>query len=239
MRAFFQATDRRRVQRSLWSASNHWLVSFVSVLVGWLSLTGIAQETFEPTRLRTGAPPVHPARVVGWGQEWLRVSVDAVGRVGAVESVVQAPAFSNALRQAVQGWSFVAAREDGAAVPSAVLVVGVFRPATLHDPPGLEGPTGVLLPGAGIPVPMATPPPPYPSRTRGNGVALVEAEVNRQGMVTEARVVMPTQGFARVALTTARRWQFESATRRGRAVPSVVYFVFSFREPVVIPHARP
>ena len=205
------------------------------------SLQGVllAQETLEPARLRSGSPPVHPARVIAWGQEWLRVSVDAAGQVQGIAPLTQAPAFSEVLHQAVREWSFFPAREDGEAVLTEVLVVGVFRPAMLHDPPGLDRPTSIPRPaGAGFPVPLVTPIPPYPPRARGDGTALVEVEVNRQGSVAEGRVVTASQGFAPTALNTARRWRFQPAIHRGQAVPSVAYVVFSFRAPVIVPPIR-
>ena len=210
----------------------------------WLlfaSLQGVllAQETLEPARLRSGSPPVHPARVIAWGQEWLRVSVDAAGQVQGIAPLTQAPAFSEVLHQAVREWSFFPAREDGAAVLTEVLVVGVFRPAMLHDPPGLDRPTSIPPPaGAGIPVPLVTPTPPYPPRARGDGTALVEVEIDRKGTVTEARVVVASPGFASAALDTTQRWRFRSAIHRGSPVPSVAYVVFSFPEPVVVPPIR-
>ena len=208
-------------------------------LFAWLQGAALAQETLEPARLRSGSPPVHPARVIAWGQEWLRVSVDAAGQVQGIAPLTQAPAFSEVLHQAVREWSFFPAREDGAAVLTEVLVVGVFRPAMLHDPPGLDRPTSIPQPaGAGIPVPLVTPTPPYPPRAQGDGTAVVEVEVNRQGTVAEGRVVTASQGFAPTALNTARRWRFRPATHGGQAVPSVAYVVFSFREPVIVPPIR-
>ena len=117
-------------------------------LFAWLQGAALAQETLEPARLRSGSPPVHPARVIAWGQEWLRVSVDAAGQVQGIAPLTQAPAFSEVLHQAVREWSFFPAREDGAAVLTEVLVVGVFRPAMLHDPPGLDRPTSIPQPGS-------------------------------------------------------------------------------------------
>ena len=68
-------------------------------------------------------------------------------------------------------------------------MAGLFRPATLHDPPGLDAPSGaVRSERREVPIPVITPPPPYPVNAVGDGVALIEVEVNQQGTVSTARV---------------------------------------------------
>ena len=141
---------------------------------------------------------------------------------------------------AVRGWSFTPAREDDEPVESEVLVAAVFRPATFYSPPDLGQPaSSPALAPAQIPLPVATPPPSYPSRARGSGAVIVKVEVESNGVVSGASVVGSSPGFDTVAVNTARRWRFEPARRQGRPVPSVAYLVFSFREPVVLPPVRP
>ncbi len=128
-----------------------------------------AHAQFEPARLSAGSPPAPPPpTVVASGQEWLRVSVDAGGDVSRIEPLREAPAFSEAFRRAVRGWSFAPARVEGEAVESQVLVAALFRPATLYSPPGLgQPPSGPRLGPGQFPVPVATPAPSYPPRLWG------------------------------------------------------------------------
>ena len=204
-----------------------------SILATTAVLATFGQGPYVPARLDSGAPPTPRVHVITWGHDYVRLSVDASGRVQQVASLTPSAGVGSALRDAVRGWSFSPAREAGEPVPAEVLVAGVFRPATLHDPPGLDAPSGTVRSDRReIPIPVVTPPPPYPVNAVGDGVALIEVEVNQQGTVSMARVATATPGFAAAALRTARRWQFQPATRGERPVPSVAYLVFSFRAPV-------
>ena len=199
-----------------------------------------AQGPFEPARFQSGSPPVYPPRAVGWGHEWVQVSLDSSGEVIGARLLREASVFGLALQTAVRGWSFTPAREADEPIGSEVLVTAIFRPATLYDPPGLGPPlSGTVLVSAQMPLPVATPPPPsYPPTARGSGVVIVEVEVDRNGVVGGTSVVGPSPGFDTVAVNTARSWRFDPARRQGRPVPSVAYLVFSFREPVVLPLIR-
>ena len=208
----------------------------VGSLAACFAPAATAQAPFEPVRLNVGSPPaLPPPTVVASGQEWLRVSVDAGGDVSRIEPVREAPAFSEALRRAVRGWSFAPARVEGEAVESQVLVAAVFRPATLYSLPGLgQPPSGPRVGPGQFSVPVATPAPPYPPRAVGSGLVIVEVEVDRNGGVRAAAVVRSRPGFDTAAVNAARRWRFRPATRDGQPVRSVAYLVFGFREPVVV-----
>ena len=107
-------------------------------------LATLGQGPYVPARLDSGAPPAPRVHVITWGHDYLRVSVDASGRVQQVASLTPSAGVGSALRDAVRGWSFSPAREAGEPVPAEVLVAGLFRPATLHDPPGLDAPSGAV-----------------------------------------------------------------------------------------------
>ena len=208
----------------------------VGLLAACPAPAATAQAQFEPARLSAGSPPAPPPpTVVASGQEWLSVSVDAGGDVSRIEPLREAPAFSEAFRRAVRGWSFAPARVEGEAVELQVLVAALFRPATLYSLPGLGQPPGGPRLGPGqLPVPVATPAPPYPPKAVGSGLVIVEVEVDRNGGVRAATVVRSRPGFDTAAVNTARRWRFRPATREGQPVRSVAYLVFGFREPVVV-----
>ena len=204
------------------------------ILATTVVLAALGQGAFVPARLDSGVPPTPRVHVITWGQEYMRLSLDANGRVQGVASLTPSAGVGAPLGDAVRTWSLRPAREAGEPVPAEVLVAGVFRPATLHDPLGLDGPSGTIRSEQGdVPIPVVTPAPPYPVNAVGDGVALIEIEVDQQGTISTAQVVTATPGFAASALDTARRWRLQPATRRGRRVISVAYLVFSFRAPVV------
>ena len=208
----------------------------VGLLAACFAPVATAQAHFEPARLNVGSPPAPPPpTVVASGQEWLRVSVDASGDVSQIEPLREAPAFSEAFRRAVNGWSFAPARVEGEAVASQVLVAALFRSATLYSLPGLgQPPSGPRLGRGQFPIPVSTPAPPYPPRAVGSGLVIVEVEVDRNGGVRATPVVRSRPGFDTAAVNAARRWRFRPATWDGQPVRSVAYLVFGFREPVVV-----
>ena len=212
------------------------LVYAASLVLGLAPLS-LAQVGFEPARLRSGAPPAPPPpHVIGWGQEWLRVSVDATGDVSAIEPLREVSSFSEGLRRAIRDWTFASARSHGEPLESDVLVAALFRPATSYGrPAGGQPLSGREYASAQIPIPISTPSPPYPPRGVGSGGVVVEVAVDRHGAVAGAtRVASSGSGFDTVAADTARRWRFQPATRQGRPVEGVAYLVCSFREPVVV-----
>jgi TonB family protein len=127
--------------------------------------------------------------------------------------------------------------EDGEKKPmeSRVLIAGWFRPPTLYSGamPG-EPPKEVAEPSNDIAYPTLTVTPGYPPDGRGDQVALVEVEVGEDGSVVEARIIRSVGGFDSVALDAARQWKFRPAQWEGKAVPSLSYVVFGFREPVTV-----
>ncbi len=207
-------------------------------LVVCLALGPLAQVAFEPARLRSGAPPVPPSpHIVGWGQEWLRVSIDATGDVSTIEPLREASSFSEGLRRAIREWRFGPARSNGEPVESDVLVAALFRPATAYGRPSVGQSLRVPRPRASVqvPIPISTVAPPYPPGGVGSGGVVIEVAVDRHGAVVGAtRVASSGSGFDTAAVDTARRWRFQPAMQRGRPVASVAYVVLSFREPVVV-----
>ena len=175
----------------------------------------LQEEVFKPALLSSGAPPIIPVMAVGGGQEWLRVSLNSAGIVTGVESLLEAAVFSDVLRTAVRGWSFIPATLDDEPVESEVLVAAVFRAATVYDLPGLGTPEPhrSRAPPENLPFPTETPPPLHPPRVRDSGVVIVEVEVGVDGAIGTTRVVSSSSGFDTSAVTMARRWRFQTATR--------------------------
>jgi len=187
---------------------------------------------YEPARLTRGSVDRIPFNVAAAGLVVLDVTIDDRGSVSSIGVVKDVDPFGSILKEAVGGWEFEAAREDGRAAESHIVVAGLFRPAMLlfPAPSGLRPPD--TEPPQSMPYPASVAVPPYPPTAIGDDAVLVEMEVNDAGTVEQARVVGgKTSAFNSPALDAARAWVFRPARKGGRAVPSRVYVVFSFRAP--------
>ncbi|MEM9556887.1 MAG: energy transducer TonB [Acidobacteriota bacterium] len=79
------------------------------------------------------------------------------------------------------------------------------------------------------PIRLHTPPPQYTTearRQRTQGVVLLQAVIDREGVVQEVRVLRPLpHGLTQSAIDTVKRWRFEPATLAGEPVD--VYYNLS------------
>jgi protein TonB len=84
----------------------------------------------------------------------------------------------------------------------------------------------------GVPSPAQMFPPAYPPRAQGDGVVIVEVQVDATGGIGETRIVQSASAFDQAALAAVRQWRFQPAQRAGTAVAAYVYIIFGFRQPV-------
>jgi outer membrane biosynthesis protein TonB len=176
-------------------------------------------------KFKSGSLPAPPGTAVGGGEVLLEVQVNEGGGVEAVRTLRDTPPYTEALRSAVEGWTFEPARDEEGSAPSTVLVAGSFRPPTMAAPAIGEAPKDVAAPGARAPFPTTTTPALYPPQAQGDAQVLVEIALGEPGGPA-TRVVRGARGFDEAALQAARQWRF----RPGRGV---AYVVFGFRQPVV------
>ncbi len=205
-------------------------------VASWL----LASDSFQPARFESGDVFAQPP-MAGGGQVLLELDVSASGEVAKVTVLRSTPPFTDLLRQAVDGWRFIGAREargdpEGlVAVDSKVLVAGFFRPPTLYNAPALgEPPKDVASPSTEVPFPETMAAPLYPptAHLHLSETVLVEVNVGEDGKVTSSKVVRGAAGLDAAALDAAKQWRFRPARREGTAGASVAYIVFGFREPV-------
>lgn len=161
----------------------------------------LATDVFQgPRRVSGGAPAVLPPHAAGGGEVFLEVKVSASGAVAEIKTVRDGPPFTDALRDALKGWRFEPAKQAGAAVASAVLVAGVFRPPVLVGGAPAGSPPVSGRPDCDeIPVPAEAVTPPYPTQGQGDHVVLAEVMVERDGGVARVSVVKgPGSSHARL-----------------------------------------
>jgi TonB family protein len=182
----------------------------------------------EPPRLLSAPIPPAPLGAQSGGIAALDVTVDATGSVTAAETVQDFAPFGDLIREAVRGWRFEPAREQGRTVARHVLVLGFFRPPELAvlaparprykdttAPPELPWPTSVTVP-------------PYPPNALGSGKVVLEVDISEEGKVTSARVLTPTSAFDGASTGAARAWTFRPASLGGRPAAARAFFIFSF-----------
>ena len=210
-----------------------------SALVASCAVVALAAvDPFTPARYSAGPIPPVPAEAIGGGQVFLELTVTAGGAVDGVRALRSTPPFTQGAIDAVHAWRFLPAGELTAAavrlpVTSKVLVAGLFRPPALFDGavPG-EPPMDVASPSDEIPFPTAVIVAPYPATALGDGVVLVEVQVEPGGRVTNAKVVRSAPPFDDPALTAARQWMFRPARLHGQPVATLAYILFGFRQPI-------
>ena len=187
-----------------------------------------AQNASTPPHVLRATAPASPLNVQSGGLAAFAVTVDEKGSVTAVDTVQDVAPYGDALREALRGWSFEPAREQGRAVRSRLLVVAFLRPPELavlapEKPRYLEATAPAELPW-----PTSVIVPPYPPNALGSGKVILEADVTEEGKVTSPRVLNPGSPFDGAATGAAQEWAFRPATRDGRPAAARIYFLFSF-----------
>jgi TonB family protein len=190
------------------------------------------QPFFVPASYRSGSLPTQPPQVAGGGDVLLEVKVGLDGKVIQASTLRDTPPFTELLVEAIRLWRFAPAEQEGRAVESAVLVAGLFRPPTLMGPTAGEPRRDVGTATEEIPIPYSAATPNYPPAALTDAVVLVEALVQSDGTVKQARPVRSVAGFDDAATKAAIQWKFRPARREGRPVDSLAYIVFGFRQPV-------
>lgn len=197
-------------------------------------------------RLQGGGTPQIPVMAVAGGEVVLEVGVDRDGAVTGITTVRHTPPFTETLQSAVRGWRFRPA-EDVATPPagepvdpatraptaSTVLVIGLFRPpglfnVTLGEPPKTTAQPSPSAPGLQSVLTL----PPYPPQALADGVVLIELQLSAQGAVERTSIVRSAAPFDQPALDAVKGLGFRPPRVGARTVPSTVYAVVAFRQPI-------
>lgn len=200
-----------------------------------------------PARLQGGTLPIIPVMAIAGGEVFLEAEVTGDGGVSRVRALRSTPPFTDTMAAAVQSWRFAPAQDAAApeagkpvdpatrrAVPTKVLVVGVFRPPSLFQGATLgEPPKTVGAPSDDAPAVTAGPAMPnFPPRAIASGVVLVEIAVAGDGHVTGAKVVRGAAPFDALALEAAASIAIRPPRLYGQGAPANVYVAVGFRQPM-------
>jgi TonB family protein len=67
-------------------------------------------------------------------------------------------------------------------------------------------------------------------KARIEGIVIIEAIIDRQGNVTDVRVLKPLpMGLDQAALDAVRKWKFKPGTLNGQPVPVIYNLTVNFR----------
>jgi TonB family protein len=202
-----------------------------ALLVGALTVVAAAASAADastPPRLVSASVPASPLNAQSGGIAAFDVTVDESGAVAGVQTVQDFAPFGDVLRDAIGGWRFEPAHEQGKAARSRVLVLGFFRPPdTAVIAPPRPRYKDTVAPDE-IPWPTSVTVPPYPPGALGSGKVVLEVDVSAEGKVASPRVLTPASAFDAASTETAQAWAFRPASHNGRPVAARAYFMFSF-----------
>ena len=196
-----------------------------------------------PPRFEAGALPELQALAVGPGQVFMELSISPAGEVTSVAALRTTGRQAESIGNVVRRWRFKPAtvterRTDGSTGPKPVaskaLVAAFFRSPTVRGPSQGELPKDVGSPSVEVPLPVTVGEPTYPATSLEKGVVMIEALVNENGQVTEARVISSAPAFDSAALAAARQWRFRPARVAGRVVGRYAYLIFGFPQPITL-----
>ncbi len=211
-------------------------IALVAVMLSASVATQAAQRATAP-RLRESSVPAQIPGALGGGEVVLELTVDSRGGVGRIERLRATPPYTDLVADSAAAWQFdpatsmIEGRPTTVAAP--VLVVAVFRPASLYGgpapgvPPETLGVTSPRLPNL-----VSAAMPAYPPTATGSAIVLVEIEMSGRADPRGYRIVGPVSGFDTAALDAVRAWRFD-APRAPEATDRVfVYAVLGFRAPL-------
>lgn len=188
----------------------------------------VAQGESSPVQLLSGPLWPVPYGTQSGGIAAFSLSLDATGAVTGIQSVQEFAPYGDLMRDALPRWRFQPARDQGTAVVSTVLVLGLFRPPALaFAVPENPRYKDTQAPSE-VPWPTSVTVAPYPSGATGSGMVVVEVDVSNAGTVTGARVVTEPTAFDSAATGAVRAWTFRPASRNNRDAASRLYIVLSF-----------
>lgn len=199
-----------------------------------------------PAALQRGGVPIIPVMAVSGGEVALEVDVTRDGAVSAVKPLRATPPFTDAVAQAVRGWTFSPAEDAVRPAPgqpidektrrpmaSKVLVLALYRPPAVYEGTLGEPPKNVGTPSEGVAIPTSPATMPgYPPNALFNGVVLIELGVTAEGGVRGAKVLRSAPPFDQLALEATTSLGFRPPRVHGRSAAANVYVAVAFRQPI-------
>ncbi len=210
------------------NGKSKWLLGISFLICGWV---GAAAENLSLPRFQFGNLPELPPLASSGGLVALEAEIAASGIVVEVKVLLDAPPYTEILRDQVLVWRFEAAEVDGRAVASRALVMGIYRAPVLMGgyPPE---PKVASRAAEEVPFPTKTEAPDFPPAALYEGTVFLELAIDASGQVTDTLVLRSANGFVEAAVEAAGRFRFEPARWDGKRVPSHALLLFGFPQPL-------
>jgi TonB family protein len=192
----------------------------------------IVAALFFSLRLASVQSPVYPSDAYRGGTV-VAVLKCANGSVTGIDVLWGEEPFLSSSKSALKQWQFDPDQKDP------VLVVVQFRHPDLDFPVTNKATVPQRKAPVGLPYPKKVIQPNYPLFAEGGGSVIIRAEITASGRISDTKVIQPLGVLTNTALDALKQWEFVPARNSsGAAVPSRVYAVMVFREPVIAPEEK-
>jgi len=201
--------------------------------------------------------PIYPASAAAEGRRGVAIIEAVIGTNGTVTNAMVVRSIGDdldaAALDAVRQWEFTPTTLNGVAVPVIMTVTVNFSPAGGVPPPPPPLPMRADAPPPPPPPPVPTwAPGDSPLRIGGNvkapvktknvapvypqdardanvsGVVIIEARIDQNGRVSDARVIRPVALLDQAALDAVYQWEFEPTLINGQPVPVIMTVTVNF-----------
>jgi TonB family protein len=222
------------------------LLATAALLVSLWPVEPAGRDDVAPARRLSGPVPALPVGMLAGGEVFLEVTTDFDGRVAGVRTLRSTPPLLDSVTRAVRAWRFepslrlventTATIKFGfkMARVGKVFVGAIVRPPVLVGPTLGTVPTDTDAPDPETPFPVSVSTPAFPPAAFAAGAVLVEAEVDVDGSVAEACVLVPSPPFDEPALDAARRFRFRPSRIEGQPARAYAYLIFGFPLPITL-----
>jgi TonB family protein len=204
-----------------------------------------AAAAFTPPLLVSGEPSgLPPVTVIGGGEVLVEATVDKSGALAHAILLRDTPPYGQMVLDAVSRWRFTPARatgDDGVdrAVDASMLIVAMYRPPNLFNNPTLGTPPADLgRPSSETPYPLTLAMPGHPPQAASGGVVMLEVSLDETGIVRGVHPIRSNPAFDAAARGAVDQWKFRGASVRSVPVPSTVYVILGFPQPVLKPPSK-
>jgi Gram-negative bacterial TonB protein C-terminal len=231
--------SRYRAFSALFVLSVVWAIATIPVLS--------AQEKhprFTPPELLTAADITYPINSGAAGVVVVAARLDDAGKLKGTDVLRDIPSLTAPVLLSVRKWAFSAAKLDGKAVESTMIVCIAFNPAnyrlegTAAPPLGKElevlprDANGFLPPKVNDALWAA-----YPLNSVAQGAVILDANVSRTGRVTHVTPIWAPY-LEKPSADAAKKWSFEPADFKGEPIAANAVVGYVYRPPnIAVPVA--